>query len=179
MLRLFCCPSPLPTAALQEDQIPAEVTEEWARNFCGKCFDDADWCQMAAGQKTVGRDAFLTCCKIRSHAPSLRAWLECWRIDELTEDLEGLEVMCADDLVDMDEKTMHTFYDGLKVVQKAHWEKARAHGAYLKTKPLGYMPWRPAGLDMWLDSWRLSRIKPNLFKLGVDCKEDILDFPES
>lgn len=113
--------------------------------------------------------------KVRDHAPSLRSWLEFWRIDELLEQLEELEIMSPDDLCDLDPGVRDKFYNGLKLVNKVHWKKAYAHAEYLKAKPLGYMPWRPHGLGMWLESWRLGRLAPALFDLGVDVKEDVLD----
>lgn len=66
----------------------------------------------------------------------------------------------------------------LKSVQKKHWQKALAHAHYLKAHPVGYMPWRPEAMMMWLESWRLQRLRPALTELGVDVKEDLLDLEE-
>lgn len=63
-------------------------------------------------------------------------------------------------------------------MQKCHWKKAIAHAKYLKKYPVGYMPWRPEGMMMWLESWRLQRLRPALSELGVDVKEDLLDLEE-
>jgi len=161
------------------ENLPAQIDEETARRFVGKCWDDADWESISGGTGTIAKYTFVTTVKIRSHAPSLRAWLEYWRIDELLDRMEDLEVMCADDLCDIDPQTLAKFVSSLKVVQKVHWEKAFAHAQYLKKNPLGYMPWRPEGLQMWLESWRLERIRPSLFDLGVDVKEDIIDLESS
>mmetsp|Transcript_16043 Transcript_16043/g.20772 ORF Transcript_16043/g.20772 Transcript_16043/m.20772 type:complete len:438 (+) Transcript_16043:33-1346(+) len=161
-----------------EDALPNPVPEAQARLFVGKCWDDADWATISQGNPTCSKDVLLTTMRIRDHAPSLRSWLEHWRIDELHDKLVDLEIMCADDLVDIDKKTLGDFVNSLKPVQKYHWEKAYAHGLYLASHPLGYMPWRPEGLMMWLESWRLQRLQPALFDLGVDVKEDIMDLRE-
>lgn len=53
-----------------------------------------------------------------------------------------------------------------------HWVKVMAHAVYLKSiqfdKP-------PSPLLLWLESWRLQRLQPGLFSLGVDVKEDLID----
>lgn len=134
---------------------------------------------MFRGKGSIVKSTFVTTVNIRNHAPSLRTWLEYWRIDELTEKLEELEVMCADDLCDIDAQTMGKFVNTLKVVQKKHFEKAFAHAQYLAANPLGYMPWRPEGLQMWLESWRLQRLRPFFEDLGVDVKEDLIDLDAS
>ena len=64
---------------------------------------------------------------------------------------------------------------GLKPVQKKHWEKALAHSKYLESiqfdKP-------PSPLHLWLESWRLDRLRDGLFDLGCDVKEDIIDLTD-
>lgn len=162
-----------------KEQIPDPVTEEFARRWCGKAWDDGDWETMSMGTGKVDKESFITVINVRNHAPSMRTWLECWRLDELTEKLEDLEIMCADDLCDVEPATLGAFYNSLKTVQKVHWGKVMAHATWLKAKPVGYMPWRPAAFTMWLESWRLGRIEPKLRELGVQVKEDVLDFDES
>lgn len=69
------------------------IDEATARAFCGACWDDADWETLSAPTKgTLPKNVFQTVIKVRNHAPSMRTWLEFWRIDELTEDLEELQV---------------------------------------------------------------------------------------
>jgi len=85
------------------------------------------------------------------------------------------QVMCADDLCDLEPPLLLAFEQRVKVVQRVAWRKAMAHAAYLKAHPLGYMPWRPCALRMWLESWRLQRLEPALRAVGVDVKEDLLD----
>lgn len=57
--------------------------------FLGKCFDRADWETICEGNDTVDKGTFTTTITLRNHAPSLRAWLEFWRLDELTEQVRG------------------------------------------------------------------------------------------
>ena len=45
---------------------------------------------ITGGTGSVAKDTFITTITVRNHTPSLRAWLEFWRIDELTEILEEL-----------------------------------------------------------------------------------------
>ena len=45
---------------------------------------------ITGGTGSVPKDTFITTVTVRNHTPSLRAWLEFWRIDELTETLEEL-----------------------------------------------------------------------------------------
>lgn len=161
------------------DRLPDPVTEGAARTFCGKCWDDADWEDISGGTGQVAKSTFLITIKIRDHAPSLRAWLEYFRIDEILEKVEELEILTPDDFADVDTRTRGEFMASLKTVQKYHMEKALAHAYYLQAHPLGYMPWRHNSLELWLESWRLMRIKPALFDLGVDVKEDIIDLEES
>jgi hypothetical protein len=85
------------------------------------------------------------------------------------------KVMCADDICDIEPATLQAFERRVKVVQLVHWQKAMAHARYLKANPVGYMPWRPFALLMWLESWRLQNIEPLLRNIGVDVKEDLLD----
>jgi len=51
----------------------------------------------APTQGTLPKNAFLTVVLVRNHAPSMRTWLEFWRIDELTEALEELQVIVLKD----------------------------------------------------------------------------------
>jgi len=62
-------------------------------NLLGKCFDRADWETITGGSGKVAKDTFITTVTVRNHAPSLRAWLEFWRIDELLEILESLGML--------------------------------------------------------------------------------------
>lgn len=74
------------------------IDEATARAFCGACWDDADWETLSAPtQGTLPKNAFLTVVLVRNHAPSMRTWLEFWRIDELTEALEELQVIVLKD----------------------------------------------------------------------------------
>lgn len=72
------------------ERLPDPVDEATALNFLGKCFDRADWETITGGTGKVAKDTFITTIAVRNHAPSLRAWLEFWRIDELLEILEKL-----------------------------------------------------------------------------------------
>ena len=79
-----------------QDALPEVIDEATARVFCGACFDDADWETLSGeGGGKLAKNVFKTVVKVRSHAPSMRTWLEFWRIDELTEDLEELQVTSA------------------------------------------------------------------------------------
>jgi len=84
------------------------------------------------------------------------------------------DVMSPTDIVLLEQKEVDKI--GLKTVQKKHWEKALAHGKYLEAihfdKP-------PSPLHLWLETWRLDRLKKPLFDLGCDVKEDIIDLTES
>jgi hypothetical protein len=71
-------------------RLPDPVDEATAMNLLGKCFDRADWETITQGSGKVAKDTFITTVTVRNHAPSLRAWLEFWRIDELLEILESL-----------------------------------------------------------------------------------------
>jgi len=143
-------------------------------NLLGKCFDRADWETITGGTGKVPKETFITTITVRNHAPSLRAWLEFWRIDELLEILESLDVMSPTDIALLEEK--ETAKIGLKTVQKKHWQKALAHAKYLESinfdKP-------PSPLHLWLESWRLDRLNKPLFDLGCDVKEDIIDLTEA
>ena len=123
----------------------------------------------------MSKDTFLSMIKVRDHAASLLTWLEFWRIDELHADFVELEIMSPDDLTVLRKDTKAAFENSLKLVQRRHFSKAYAHAVYLTAKPLGYMPWRPCSLELWLESWRLMRLLPMLNNLGCDTKEDVLD----
>merc|ERR1719387_2900574 len=94
------------------------------------CFDRADWETITGGTGSVAKDPFITTITVRNHTPTLRAWLEFWRIDELTEILEELDVMSPTDLCLLEANEIGKI--GLKPVQKKHWEKALAHSKYLE-----------------------------------------------
>lgn len=134
---------------------------------------------VCSGTGICPKAVLLNTINMRNHAPSLRAWLEHWRIQELHDRLYDLEVMAADDLLDIDKTTMDAFMKSLKPIQKYHWEKAYAHATCMANHPIGYMPWRPEGLMMWLESWRLQRIAPLLSEMGVEVKEDVIDMREA
>ena len=72
------------------DKLPDPVDEATAINLLDKCFDRADWETITGGTGSVSKSTFITVVTVRNHAPSLRAWLEFWRIDELLEMLESL-----------------------------------------------------------------------------------------
>ena len=156
------------------ERLPDPVDEATAMNLLGKCFDRADWETITGGTGKVAKDTFITTVTVRNHAPSLRAWLEFWRLDELTELLESLDVMSPTDLILLEQKEIDKV--GLKVVQKKHWEKAISHSKYLEAihfdKP-------PSPLHLWLETWRLDRLKKPLFDLGCDVKEDLIDLTEA
>lgn len=154
--------------------LPEAVDETTAMRFLGKCFDRADWETITEGADHVDKSTFVTTINIRNHAPSLRAWLEFWRLDELTEMLEIADVMTPTDIILLDQKEIDKLE--LKTIQKRHWEKAMAHATYLDgiqfDKP-------PSPLQLWLESWRLGRLLPGLKGLGCDVKEDIVDLEDS
>jgi len=156
------------------ERLPDPVDEQTAMVLLGKCFDRADWETITSGTGKVPKDTFITTITVRNHAPSLRAWLEFWRIDELLEILETLDVMSPTDIALLEEKEVAKI--GLKTVQKKHWQKALAHAKYLESinfdKP-------PSPLHLWLESWRLQRLNKVLFELGCDVKEDIIDLTEA
>ena len=155
--------------------MPDPITEAVARDYVGDCFDQADWEEMTGGTGSVSKDTFLSMIKVRDHAASLLTWLEFWRIDELHADFVELEIMSPDDLTALQKDTKAAFENSFKVIQRRHFAKAYAHAVYLTAKPLGYMPWRPCSLELWLESWRLMRLLPKLKNLGCDTREDILD----
>jgi len=139
--------------------------------FAGKCFDRADWETITGGTGSVAKATFVTTVNIRNYAPSLRAWLEYWRLDELTEFLENeLDVISPTDIADLEPQALSKLT--LKTVQKCHWGKVMAHAQYLKNMSFDKPP---SPLMLWLESWRLQRLQPALFSLGVDVKEDIVD----
>lgn len=156
------------------ERLPDPIDEATAVNILGKCFDRADWETITHGSGSVDKDTFITCVTVRNHAHSLRGWLEFWRIDELTEVLESLDVMSPSDLCMLELKEVSKI--GLKKVQEHHWQKAYAHSKYLEDihfdKP-------PSPLHLWLETWRLERLRKPLFDLGVDVKEDIMDLDEA
>jgi hypothetical protein len=156
------------------ERLPDPVDEATAMALLGKCFDRADWETITGGTGKVRKDTFITTIAVRNHAPSLRAWLEFWRIDELLEVLESLDVMSPTDIALLEEKEVSKI--GLKVIQHKHWQKAVAHGKYLESihfdKP-------PSPLYLWLETWRLQRIHKGLFDLGCDVKEDLIDLTEA
>jgi hypothetical protein len=110
---------------------------------------------------------------------------------------------CADvispaDIADLDSQALGKL--SLKTVQKSHWGKVMAHAAYLKAinfdkPPSPLMLWlerythlpitlsafrlRPDPVVCRVHSWRLQRLQPGLFALGVDVKEDIIDLDAS
>lgn len=156
------------------ERLPDPVDETTAMALLGKCFDRADWETITGGTGKVRKDTFITTIAVRNHAPSLRAWLEFWRIDELLEVLESLDVMSPTDIALLEEKEVSKI--GLKTIQQKHWQKAVAHGKYLESihfdKP-------PSPLYLWLETWRLQRIHKGLFDLGCDVKEDLIDLTEA
>ena len=99
---------------LKLENLPDPVDEETARKFSGPCWDDADWESIAKGNGSCTKHIFVTTVKLRNYAPSMRTWLEYWRIDELTSRMEELEVMSADDLCDIDPVTMGAFTSSVK-----------------------------------------------------------------
>jgi len=155
------------------ERLPETVDEPTAMALLGNCFDRADWETITGGTGKCPKDTFTTTISVRNHAVSLRAWLEFWRLDELLDTLESLDVMSPTDLMLLEEKEVSKI--DLKVVQQKHWAKALAHSKYLQAidfdKP-------PSPLYLWLESWRLERIAPGLFNLGCDVKEDIIDVSE-
>ena len=54
---------------------------------------------MAGDEGDVDKRVFLSTIEIRNSTPTLRAWLEHWRIDELTQLLEDNDVMTVRDEV--------------------------------------------------------------------------------
>lgn len=72
------------------ERLPDPVDETAALALLGKCFDRADWETISHGTGKVAKDTFITTIEMRNNAPSLRAWLEFWRIDELLEVLEEM-----------------------------------------------------------------------------------------
>jgi hypothetical protein len=156
------------------ERLPDPVDEATAMALLGNCFDRADWETITAGTGKVAKDTFVTTIQVRNLAPSLRAWLEFWRIDELTEILEDLDVMTPTDILLLEDKDIQKI--GLKTIQKRHWQKAMAHARYLQNinfdKP-------PSPLNLWLESWRLNRLGKGLFDLGCDVKEDLVDLTEA
>jgi len=72
------------------ERLPESVDEATAYALLGNCFDRADWETITGGTGKVAKDTFITTITVRNHAPSLRSWLEFWRIDELLEVLESL-----------------------------------------------------------------------------------------
>jgi hypothetical protein len=77
------------------ERLPETVDEATALALLGNCFDRADWETITGGTGKVAKDTFITTITVRNHAPSLRAWLEFWRIDELLEVLESLGTIIA------------------------------------------------------------------------------------
>ena len=65
------------------EALPDPVTEAAALSLLGDCFDRADWETISGGTGQVKKETFIVTITVRNHAPSLRAWLEFWRIDEL------------------------------------------------------------------------------------------------
>ena len=92
------------------------INESDARNILGLCFDAADWETMCGTEGDVDKRVFLSTIEIRNSTPTLRAWLEHWRIDELTQLLEDNDVMTPGDLCLLDTRTIDNL--NLKVVQK-------------------------------------------------------------
>jgi len=156
------------------ENLPDPVTTQDARTFLGKCFTDELWVATSKGGDSVDKDMFVKAVSLRNHAPSLRAWLEFWRIDELEEILKKLDVMNSSDLWLLEDKEIAKI--GLKTVQLAHWEKACAHSKYLDAIDFDYPP---SPLFLWLESWRLQRLHKGLFDLGCDVKDDVADLSES
>lgn len=150
------------------------VDESTAMALLGNCFDRADWETITQGTGKVSKETFITTIQVRNLAPSLRAWLEFWRIDELLEVLEDLDVMTPTDILLLEEKDIQKI--GLKIIQKKAWLKAMGHARYLQNinfdKP-------PSPLNLWLESWRLDRFSQGLFDLGCDVKEDLVDLTEA
>ena len=66
-------------------RLPDPVDEATAIRFSGKCFDRADWETISGGSGKVVKSTFVTTVHNRNHAPNIRAWLEFFRLDELTE----------------------------------------------------------------------------------------------
>eukprot|EP00614_Pseudopedinella_elastica_P019720 CAMPEP_0172653438 /NCGR_PEP_ID=MMETSP1068-20121228/243818_1 /TAXON_ID=35684 /ORGANISM="Pseudopedinella elastica, Strain CCMP716" /LENGTH=344 /DNA_ID=CAMNT_0013467873 /DNA_START=546 /DNA_END=1580 /DNA_ORIENTATION=+ len=156
------------------EKLPDPVTRKAASEFLGKCFTDEIWVPLSKGEDQCDKDMFVKAIELRNHAPSLRAWLEFWRIDELEEVLKSLDVMTTSDLWLLEDKEIGKI--GLKTVHWAHWEKAVAHSRYLDAIDFDYPP---SPLYLWLESWRLQRLHKGLFDLGVDVKDDIIDLSES
>lgn len=156
------------------DLLPESIDEATALNLLGKCFDRADWEIMSGGTGSVDKGTFLTQIELRNHAPSLRAWLEHWRLDELTQMLMDEDVMFPTDLPDLEPKVIESLQ--LKTIQKKHWAKAMAHALYMQRlgieKP-------PSPLQVWMESWRLGRLYKGMMELGCDVKEDLIDLDEA
>ena len=128
---------------------------------------------ITGGSGSVAKETFLTCVTVRNNTLSLRGWLEFWRIDELTELLESLDVMTPSDLCLLEQKEVAKLE--LKKVQEHHYQKALAHSKYLEDI---HFDRPPSPLQLWLETWRLDRLQKPLFDLGVDVKEDVIDLDE-
>jgi len=156
------------------EALPDPVTEAAALSLLGDCFDRADWETISGGTGQVKKETFIVTITVRNHAPSLRAWLEFWRIDELEDILLSLDVMTPSDLAILEVKEIEKV--GLKAVQRHHFKKAMAHSKYLEAIAFDRPP---SPLNLWLETWRLDRLLKSLYDLGVDVKEDIIDMSDN
>lgn len=134
------------------ERLPDPLDEESAREWCGDCFEPAEWEKLVGmhedapgcgGNGKVPLEAFRSAVDARNFMPSLRAWLESWRVDgSLVPALQALNVEAPADLASLDEEEVSSL--GLKPVKARHFNRAMAHAKYLQEVGLA-MPMSPLG----------------------------------
>jgi hypothetical protein len=64
-------------------RLPDTIDQATAKEYLGDCFDEADFTALSQSTSSggVSRRAFKEAIDARNFAPSLRSWLEMWRID--------------------------------------------------------------------------------------------------
>mmetsp|Transcript_59689 Transcript_59689/g.117099 ORF Transcript_59689/g.117099 Transcript_59689/m.117099 type:complete len:189 (+) Transcript_59689:78-644(+) len=125
-------------------KLPETVDQPTALAYLGDCFDEADFAALSQSSGgRVSRAAFKETIDARNFAPSLRSWLEMWRVDpSIVPALETFGVVSPADIHCLEQAEIDSL--GLKPIKLRQFSKAMAHAKYLQEVGLS-MPLSPLG----------------------------------
>eukprot|EP00614_Pseudopedinella_elastica_P003559 CAMPEP_0172600554 /NCGR_PEP_ID=MMETSP1068-20121228/20738_1 /TAXON_ID=35684 /ORGANISM="Pseudopedinella elastica, Strain CCMP716" /LENGTH=180 /DNA_ID=CAMNT_0013401269 /DNA_START=41 /DNA_END=583 /DNA_ORIENTATION=+ len=128
------------------DRLPDPLDLETAKTYLGDCFEQSDWAQLEkvdGDEDKVSLAVFKAAVDSRNFAPSLRAWLEMWRVDlDIVPKIQEIGVVAPADLACLEDEEIDSL--GLKPLKKRHLMHAMAHAKYLQAVGLS-MPSSPLG----------------------------------
>jgi hypothetical protein len=109
----------------------------------------------------------------RSSTPSVRAWLDSLKLEELNEPLGALGVVELCDLGDIDDRELASL--GLNKLQRKHWDMGMLQVLKAKKEAAADGKSDAPSLRGWLESWRLFRLAPIMHEIGAYVQQDLLD----